>query len=74
MTAQDIQKQLASAIVYLSKTTNTYPSMVKSYGSDWRKWPKTSNWYKALAAITAASAAVGKLPAPPVAAFTWKES
>lgn len=73
-TPQDVQVTLDAATTALAKTTKTYPSMVKTYGSDWTKWPPTSQWYLARKAISDARVEVGDLvaPAPPVAAFAYK--
>ncbi len=71
MTPKEIQATLDAAIANLKKATKTYPAMVKLYGSDWTKWPKTTSWYQGLSKLAIVRAAIGA--APPVAAFTWKE-
>lgn len=74
-TPQDVQTKLDAADMALSKTNKSWPQMVKTYGSDWHKWPTTSQWYVALSAIENARAEAGQLVAPslPTAAFTYKE-
>lgn len=75
-TPADVQAQLDIAVAALAKTNKTYPSMVKTYGSDWTKWPQTSQWYIARKAISDARAEAGQLVSPggpPQAAFTYKE-
>lgn len=71
----DVQAKLTTAMNNLARTKNTYPHMVSKYGSDWKKWPTTTDWYKALSNIDAASAEVNSLvaPAPPTAQFSFKE-
>ena len=71
---QDVQAKLDSVISYLQKTTSSYKQMVTKYGSDWTKWPPTSNWYLALSEIKDARAEVGQLQTPTLTAnFSWKE-
>lgn len=75
-TPVDVQAKLDTATVALAKTNKTYTSMVKTYGSDWTKWPQTSQWYIAKKAISDARAEAGQLVTPggtPHAAFTYKE-
>jgi hypothetical protein len=45
---QSIQSDIAAGLALIEKTTSSYSSMVKKHGSDWTKWPTTSNWYKGL--------------------------
>ena len=54
-----VQATIASAERYLAKTTVSYPQMVTKYGTDWKKWPTTSNWHRALAALEQAKVDVG---------------
>ena len=72
---QDVQAKLKAAQTALSKTTSTYPAMVKKYGSDWHKWPSGTQWYIAESNIEVASIEVGSLvaPSPPKAEFSFKE-
>lgn len=60
-TPQDVQAKLAAAMTALSKSNNSWPYMVRTYGADWTKWPKTTQWYIALSTIQAASAEAGQL-------------
>ena len=68
----DVQAKLDAAVAALAKTTSSWPSMVKRYGSDWQKWPTSTQWSIALADIQAARAEVGLLidPSPPPASLT----
>ena len=61
VTPQSVQAELDSAITYLSQTTSSYSQMVKAHGSDWTKWPTSSNWYLALSTIAQARKDVGSL-------------
>lgn len=73
-TPQDVQTKLAGALSHLAATTSSYPQMKTKYGSDWHKWPKTSNWWIALTDIENASVEAGQLVTPKItAAFTYKE-
>lgn len=74
-TPQDVQAKLDAARTAITKTTNSYPAMVKKHGSDWTKWPTGSQWYIALNNIQAARVEAGDLvaPAPPAAHFSYKE-
>lgn len=65
------QAEITVALGYLAKTTSGYKSMVTKYGSDWTKWPATSNWYLALAALRRANADLSQVL---TAAFSFKES
>lgn len=71
-TPQDVQKKIDAGTAALAKSTASYPDMVKKYGQDWHKWPKTSAWYIALSNFAAARAEAGLLIAPtqPHADFT----
>lgn len=78
-TATDVQVKIDAAVTALKKTTATYPYMVKTYGTDWTKWPVTSNWYVAFTQLAGARAEVGQLGAAtvtgsPKAAFVFKEN
>ncbi len=48
MTPAQIQAELVAANVALAKSANSWPYMVRKYGADWTKWPKTTQWYIAL--------------------------
>jgi hypothetical protein len=72
-TPQDVQAKLDAAATALTKTTKTYPAQVKLYGSDWTKWPHTSQWYIARKQISDARAEAGQLGGAPIAAFAYKE-
>lgn len=37
-TVEDVNAKLDSAVSNLKKTTSSYFSMVKKYGSDWTEW------------------------------------
>lgn len=75
LTPQDVMAKLSTAQSALAKTTKSYPQMVKTYGSDWHKWPANGNWSIALSNLEAAKVEAGQLvaPAPPTAAFTFEE-
>lgn len=45
---QQMQGYVTAGLGFLKQTTSPYSDMVKKHGSDWTKWPQTSNWYKAL--------------------------
>jgi hypothetical protein len=57
----DVQAKIDAGNLALSKTTNTYPYMVRKYGSDWKKWPVATQWYIALSNFAAARSEVAKL-------------
>lgn len=74
-TPQDVQAKLAGALSHLAATTSSYAAMMMMYGSDWHKWPKSSNWWIALTDIENASLEAGQLVTPKLAAgFTYKEA
>lgn len=73
-TVEDVNAKLDSAVSNLKKTTSSYSAMVKKYGSDWTKWPKTTNWYLALNSIQLAESEISQLPLQNVTAkFIYKE-
>jgi hypothetical protein len=73
-TIQDIDAKLDAAVSALSNTTSSYKQMVAKYGSDWTKWPATTNWYIALSNIAAAKTEVNQLSVSQLAAdFSYKE-
>jgi hypothetical protein len=65
-TIDNIQSTLNHAVNEAKQFTSLYPAMVKRYGPDWTKWPKTSHWYSFLADIQAVQIAVGTLVEPPI--------
>jgi hypothetical protein len=67
---QDVQAKLDAATAALAKTTSSYQQMVVRYGTDWTKWPATSQWTIGLTDIAAARAEAGLLVAPPPPGFT----
>jgi hypothetical protein len=37
--------------LHLAMTTLSYTQMVKRYGPNWKNWPQSTEWYKALARL-----------------------
>jgi len=60
-TISDIQSKIDAGTLALSKANKSYPQMVKSYGSDWSKWPTSSQWYIALSNFAAARKELSQL-------------
>lgn len=72
-TVSDVQAKIDAGVAALQKTTSSYSQMVNKYGMDWKQWPNTTNWYKALTNIEAARTEVGGLTVSTLTAkFTEK--
>lgn len=54
-TIVEIKKKLDAVKIALSKTTSSYPQMVRKYGSDPLKWPSGTQWYIAESNLAAAT-------------------
>lgn len=68
VTPADVQSKIDAGTLALSKANNSWDQMVKKHGSDWRKWPTSSQWYIAMSSFAAARAEVGELPVQTLAA------
>lgn len=63
-TPQDVQAKIAAGMTAMEQTTTQGTKWVSQHGSDWTKWPTSSNWYVAFSNFASASAEAGQLVTP----------